>query len=201
MTMLSMLRILLRHRRGTVCTMATDRMAVLVAGCAIERIVARLGAAEGTSSLLEFGHGHGWEGAGGVVLGLVVVDLVDGLGRVDNVALDSLLLDDRLDVLVDVVVHMLASERGSLAVGVPGIGTSALEVTGWAECVDWECILDLADLPGVLELRALLLEALLSVVGAAVLDGTVLYRRHLVGVLLREHLTVLDGLDGGVVVL
>lgn len=67
---------------------------------------------------------------------------------------------------------------------------------GW-----WEYILDLADFLGVLELRALLLEALLGVVVAAVLDGTVLYRRHLVGVLLREDLLVLDGLDGGVVVL
>lgn len=112
--------ILFRHRRRTVRTMTTDRVAMLVPGRTIERIVARLGATKGAAGLLELGHGHGWEGAGGVVLGLVVVDLVDRLGRVDNVALDGLLLDDWLDVLVDVVVHMLASERGSLGVSVPG---------------------------------------------------------------------------------
>jgi hypothetical protein len=45
----------------------------------------------------EFGHGDGWEGGGGVVLGFVVVDFVDGDGGVDDGGLDGFFLDDGLD--------------------------------------------------------------------------------------------------------
>ena len=71
---------------------ATDR-----SGLTLETIVALFAAGQATALLLEVGHAHGREGGGGVVLGLVLVDLVDGDGGVDDRRLDGLLLDDGLD--------------------------------------------------------------------------------------------------------
>lgn len=118
--MLRVVRVLLRHRRRAARAVPADGVPVLVVGGAVEPVVARLGAAEGAARLLELAEGHGGQGGGVVVLGLVVVDLVDGLGGVHDVALHRLLLDDGLDLLVHVVVDVLAAERGRLGVGVPG---------------------------------------------------------------------------------
>lgn len=68
----------------------------------LEAISALLTTLERATLLLELGHGDGWESRSGVVLSLVVVNLVDRDGGVDNRWLDSLLLDDWLDVLVNV---------------------------------------------------------------------------------------------------
>ena len=61
-------------------------------------------------------------------------------------------------------------------------------------------MLRVADGGGVLELRVLGGEALLDVLVVAVLEVAVLDAGHLVALLLGEHLAVLDGLHGGVVV-
>jgi hypothetical protein len=47
-----------------------------------------------------------------MVLGLVLVDFVDGNGGVDDGWLNCLLLDDGLDVLVNVVVYVFACNSG-----------------------------------------------------------------------------------------
>jgi len=57
-----------------------------------------------------------------------------------------------------------------------------------------------SDIAGVFELCLLGCEAVLYVLVVAVLDVAVLDAGHLVVVLFREDLAVLDGLDGGVVV-
>jgi len=144
-----------------------------------ELIMTGLAAAESAAVFLELGPGHGGESVRAVVLGLVVVDFVDGLRGVHDRGLDSLLLDHGLDVLVDVVVDVLASDSAGFAVGV----------------------LDVSDLLGVLKLSLFLLETLAGVIVVVVLEGAVLDWSHLVGVLLREDFLVLDGLHSGVVVI
>lgn len=81
--------------------MAADAANVL--RLAFEAIVALLAAPENTALLLELAHVDGWKLGCGVVLGGVVVNLVDGYGRVDDAGLDGLLLDYRLDGLVHVL--------------------------------------------------------------------------------------------------
>jgi len=114
-----------------------------------------------------------------VVLGLIVVDFMDWDGGVDDGRLDGLLLDDWLDGLVDVVVNVLARQ-------------------GWCS---GRSVLSLSDLFGALELSSLSLESLSHVLIVAVVDLAVLSANQVVRVLLRKNLTVLDGLDGGVVVI
>jgi len=114
-----------------------------------------------------------------VVLSLVLVNLVHGDGGVDNGWLDRFLLDNWLDILVDMVVDMLTCDVG---VGRCGV----LSATNFA---------------GILELGLLGRETFLYVLVVAVLDVAVLNASHLVAVLFWEYLTVLDGLNGGVVVI
>lgn len=57
---------------------------------ALEAVIALLAAGEDTTLLLEVGHADSWESGGGVVLGSVVVNLMDGDGGVDDSWLDDL---------------------------------------------------------------------------------------------------------------
>ena len=59
-------------------------------GLANETVSALLAAGEGTTGPLELLHGDSGKGRGGVVLGSVVVNLVDGDGGVGDVRLNSL---------------------------------------------------------------------------------------------------------------
>jgi len=128
---------------------------------------------------LELVHSHSRQRASGVVLSLVLVDLVDGNGGVNNGWLNSLLLDDRLNVLVYVVVNVLASDA-------------------WCSSA---CVLCIGDFAGVLELSLLSCKTLLDVRVIAVLDVAVLDTGHLVAVFFRKNFTVLDRLNGSVVVI
>jgi hypothetical protein len=71
-------------------------------GAAFETVVLVLAACMGAAVFLELGHADGWQGRGGMVLGLVMVDLVDGYGRMDDVRLYGLFVDDWLVGFVDV---------------------------------------------------------------------------------------------------
>ena len=148
------------------------------AGLTLEAIVALLAAGQDTTLLLKVGHGDGGKSRGSVVLGGVVVNLVDGNGGVDNVRLDSLLVDDGLDGLVDVVVDVLTANGGCNRLRVHSLELGTL----------------------VSKLGSLSSETLLNLGVVAVLERAVLDGGKVVVVLLRENLTVLDGLDGGVVV-
>jgi len=147
-------------------------------GLADETVSTLLATGEGTARLLELLHGNSGKSRGSVVLGGVVVDLVDGHGGVGDVRLNGLLLDHRLDGLVDVVVLVLASNNGC---DVAGGGT-------------------LDSLDGVTILGTLLCKASLNLVVAAVLVAAVLDGDDVVVVLLREDLLVEHRLLGGVVV-
>lgn len=148
------------------------------AGLTLEAIVTLLAAGQDTTLLLKVGHGDGGKSRGSVVLGGVVVNLVDGDGGVDNVRLDGLLVDNGLDGLVDVVMDVLTADGGCNRLRVHSLELGAL----------------------VSKLGSLSSETLLDLGVVAVLKRAVLDGGKVVMVLLRENLTVLDGLDGGVVV-
>jgi len=146
---------------------------------AVEGIGTLFTAGKGTALALEFGHAHGWESSGGVVLGSVVVDLVDWHGGVHDVWLDSLLVDDGLNLLMHMVVDMLASN-------------------------DWlgsSLVLTLNTSGGILEACLLSSELLLHLIGVVMLKVAVLDTDEVVVVLLWEDLSVLHRLDGSVVVI
>lgn len=85
-----------RSSSDTACT--TD-----ILGDTLELVVALLAASESTALGLELLHGHGWESSSLMVGSLIMVDLMDRDSGVDHVGLDGLLLDNRLDGLVDVL--------------------------------------------------------------------------------------------------
>jgi len=72
-----------------------------------------LSAGQRAAMCFEVGHVHGWESAGLMNLSRVVVFLVDFVHIVDDVGLYSLSMYDRLDDLMNVVMHMFASDNGS----------------------------------------------------------------------------------------
>lgn len=112
-----------------------------------------------------------------MMLGLILVNLMDWNGGVNDGGLDGLLLDDGLDVLVDVVVNVLADN-----VLAGGLG-----------------VLYISDITGALELSLLCCETLTDVAVVTVLEVSLLDSTHVMCVLFWENLLVLDGLDSGVV--
>lgn len=107
-------------------------------------------------------HRHG---RGAVADSGSVVSFVDGNGRVNNLRSDGVLLDNRLDVLVKVVVDVLALNNGSLGSGVNGVvGYRCVAVTS-----------DICVLHG------------LGVIELVMLKGLVLNRCSIVNVLLRTR--------------
>ena len=142
---------------------ATSCSSANVLGHALEGIVALLAACKGPALVLELIHGHSRQSSGAVVGGLVVVNLVDRHGSVDDIRLDSLLLDNGLDGLMDVVVDVLTTNGGSLALAV-GV------------CIHNALVLEL----GLLLNKVALSSVVIAVVKLAVLDsaelGSVLFR-------------------------
>jgi hypothetical protein len=128
---------------------------------------------------LEIVYSDSRESRSSVVLGLVLVDFVDRNGGVDNGWLDSLLLHNWLDGLVDVVMDVLTCNS---VVGSGGM----LGGTNFA---------------AVLELCCFGCETILYMFVVAVLDVAVLNTGNTVAVLLWENLPVLNGLNRGVVMI
>ena len=145
---------------------------------ASEAVMTGLTSSERAALGLELVHGHGGESRCSVVLGSVVVNLVHWNSGVLNVRLDGLLLDDRLDDLVDMVMSVLASDHRGLRMSVSGLAVGG----------------------GIPELSGLLLKLLLDGSRVAMVVLTVLDGDSLVLMNLGQNLTVLDRLDGGVVV-
>jgi len=169
---------LVSERSGTVSTLST-KSSTNRSWLALELICTLLATTEVTTLRLELVQANSWKLSGSVVLGLVLVNLVDWDGGVNNGWLDSLLLDNWLDVLVYVVVNVLSSNGSTLN----GLTLSLLDLTSG------------------LELSGLSSKTLLYVVVISVCDFAVLNTGHLVGVLLWENLTILDRLNGGVVMI
>jgi len=163
----------------TSVTEATSCAAADVLGHALELVVTLLTAGQGSTLVLEVAHAHGGQSGGLVVGGTVVVNLVDGDGGVDYIGLDSLLLDDRLDSLMDVVVDMLASDRGCDTLALRGALNAPL-------------VLEL----GLLSNKVSLDSIVVTVVELAVLNST-----EVGSVLFWENLAILDWLNSAVVVI
>jgi len=166
---------LVGQARNSTCSTSTAD----VLGNTLKLIVTLLATVEGTALSLELFHGHGGESCGCVVGGLVVVDFVDRNSGVYNIGLDGLLLDYRLDSLVDVVVHMLATNNRGDALAVCG-------------CLSAACVLEL----GLVSNQCALGAFMVAVVELAVLNSA-----DLGLVCLWEYLTVLNWLDSAVVVI
>lgn len=111
------------------------------------------------------------------MLSLIVMHLVNWLGGVNDVRLDRLLLNDRLDRLVDVVVHMLSGNGRRSAGG----------------------LLALHPLRGVLVLSGFGSKALLHLARIVVLIRPLLRRQGVMMVLLGQCLLIVHWLLSGVV--
>jgi len=107
-------RVILSQGSSAMSTLATES-STHGFRLAFEAISALLTTIEMTSLRAELRHADGRELSSGMVLRLVLVDFMDGDGVVHDVRLDDLLLDHRLDVLVDVVVDVFA--RNGVAAG------------------------------------------------------------------------------------
>lgn len=150
-----------------------------VLGDTLELIVTLLTAGKSSTLGLELIHSHGRQSGSLVVGGLVMVDLMDRDGGVHYAGLDSLLLNNGLDGLVDVVVNVLsANGRGN-----------TLAVSG------------LVNTPLVSKAGLVINKRPLGSVGIAVVKLAVLNGTKLGSVLLGENLTVQHRLDGAVVVI
>merc|ERR1711900_78880 len=145
---------------------------------ACEGIGTLITAREMSSLLLELVHGDSGERGGGVVLCLVLVHLMNGHSSVDDRGLNGLLLNYRLDVFMDVVVDVLASNGWIGRRGVLGISDST-SILNWA-CSAARRSLTCSSLP-CFKLR--------------VSTPAIWW------LLLWENLAVLDRLNGGVVVI
>ena len=88
---------------GETCGSSDTTSTADVLGNTLELVVALLTASKSTAFSLELLHGHSGESGGLMVSSLVMVNLMDGDSGVDDVGLNSLLLDNGLDSLVDVL--------------------------------------------------------------------------------------------------
>lgn len=136
-------------------------------------------AGQGSTLLLKVGHADGWESRSGVVLGIVVVDLVDGDGSVDNGGLNSLLLNDWLNGFVDMVMSMLSADGGKGRMGLCRLPFNGAVVE-----------------MGTLLLQAVCNGSVLAVVMLMMLSGCMT-----MFVVFRQDLPILHRLDRGVVVI
>lgn len=107
---------------------------------------------------LELAHGDRRQNRGAVVLGLGVMRLVDGYRRMNVLGHDCFLLDDRLDVLMDVMVHVFAGHCGC-----DGSAVGSFVGNG-----------------GVFELRCFGVQLVTEALFVAVVDRLVLYGKHVV---------------------
>ena len=146
---------------------------------AFETVMSLFATGQASTLFLEVGHADGWESRSSVMLGFIVVSLVDWDSGVNYGWLNSLLLNNRLDRLVDMVVDVLPSDDRSSRVAFM--------------C----CSLG----PCVLELSSFLFDTCLDLGRITMVMFTVLNGNHVVRMLLGQNLTVLDRLDGCVIVI
>jgi len=167
--------------RGSVAdvTEATSCATSDVLGNTLEFVVALLTAAKNTTLGFELVHSHSGQSSGLVVGGSVVVNLVNRNSGVYNVGLNNLLVHHGLNGLVDVVVDVFTSDRRCHTLALGGSLYTPL----------------------ILELCLFLNKVPLRGVVVAVVEFTVLDSAKLSLMLLREDLTVNDGLNSAVVVI
>jgi len=135
-------------------------------------------ASEYTTNLLELAQALGGKSRHAVVLRWGSVNLMNRLSGVNDLGLNGLLVDDRDDILVDVVVDMLSGLDWGLGTGLSDWGSDR----------------------GVPELTSFFCQSSFSGLTIAMLELLLLHGQSLVGVLLWEDLLICNWLDSGVVV-
>lgn len=163
-------------------------------GLTLKPVDTLLASTEATSLRAELIHADSGESRGGVVLSLVVVDFVDGNGGVDDGWLDSLLLDDGLDGLVNWRSGRQQGSQLHLSLTELTVVVDVLAGDDGGGLVN-DLFLSLDTL--VAELRTLLLESGTDSSIITVFNLTGLDAGHAVVVLLGKDLLVLDGLNRG----
>lgn len=144
----------------------------------LKSIVALFAATENTALALEVGHADSWESGGGVVLSSVVVNFVNRHSGVYDVRLNGLLVDNRLDCLMNVVMDVLALNGRCHGFGLPSR----------------------SNVPFVLKLSRLLLQTGSYITLVAVVVLFVLDTGKIMRVLLWQNLAIVHGLNGSVIV-
>lgn len=168
-----------------------------ILGYTLKFVVALLAAAKDTTLILELIHGHGRESSGLMVGSSVVVNLVDGNSGVDNVGLDNLLVDDRLDGLVDVLKEDINDDHSTLSNDKTYV-VDMLAANGGRYAL---ALCGALNAPLVPELSLLLHKVALGGIMVTVVKFAVLNGTELGGVCLGKNFAVLDGLDCAVVVI
>ena len=130
------------------------------------------------------------------MLSLILMYFMDGYSGVDDRWLYGLLVDNRLDGLMEMISK--AKLFVNTATDLVDVVVNVLAGNDWCNRVGFFCLTRLA---AVLELHTLLLEASFDGVWVTMLVLTMLYRDNVVVMLFREYLAVLDWLNRGVVVI
>jgi len=150
-----------------------------VLGNTLELIITLLTSCQSTTLSLELVHGHGGESSGLVVSGSVVMNLMDGNSGMDDIGLNGLLLDNRLDGLVNVMMYVLTTNGGCDALALSGAFYTPL-------ILELSLLLDKISLGRVV----------VAVIKLAMLNGTKLGR-----MLLWQNLAVLYWLNSAMIVI
>jgi len=171
----------IKSRCGTVLMMMMIRAETFAnrPWLALESIIEFLSTGQRTTLFLEICHVNSWEGGGRMMLSSIVVDFVDGNRGVYDVRLDCLFVNNGLDIFVDVVVNVLASNSWRVGLCMCRLSSDAL----------------------ILELCSLLLKSLCYIFLVAMVVFTVLDGTKVMVVFLRQNLAVVYGLHRGVVVI
>lgn len=148
------------------------------AGFTLKSIVALLAATKNTALALEVGHADSWESGGRVNLRSVVVNFVNGHCGMYDMRLDGLLMHNRLDRLMNVMMDVLALDGGCHGFGLPSC----------------------SNVPFILKLSCLLLQTGSYITLVTVVVLFMLDTGKIVRVLLWQNLTIVHGLNGSVVV-
>lgn len=169
---------------GSGCACSTMLMASMLivshsqAGASIKAVDLLTTSGKSAAISFEFVHRHSWENGCSMVLGCVVMNLVDWYSGVDNFWLDSFLVNDRLDVFVDMMMHVFTLLHWYLGL----------------------CVLRVYNGPLIPELSSFGLESFFDIALIAVAHFSVLHSSNVVGVLLGQNFPVSDWHDGRVVV-
>jgi len=130
-----------------------------------------------------------------MMLRLVLMDFMDGNGRVNDRWLNGLFVDDGLDSLSDVNSCVSGYGEGT---NLMYVMMNVLASNDWCYGVRF---FRTSLSASILELQTLLLETSLDGLSISVLVFTVFDWDHVVNVLLWQHFTVFDWLHGSVVVI
>jgi hypothetical protein len=169
----------------------------LTLGDALKLVITLLATGQRTALGLKLVHSHGGQSSSAMVGSFVVVNLVDWNGGVHNVRLDSLLLDYRLDSLVDVLTNVKKMRLSRLEQQ----DTYVVDVLASNSGCDALACCGSLYAPFILKLSLFLNKIPLGGIVITVIELAVLNGTELCSVLLWQNFAVLNWLNSAVVVI